>query len=316
MRRGTKLGEDRIAVLMSTYNGGGSKGYLRTQLDTILNQRDVVVSLFIRDDGSTDDTISIIKDYIKSNKNITLLEAQKNLGACCSFLHLISTEIDCDYFALADQDDIWDEDKLSVGLQKLKKLPQEKPALYYSNLRIVDMNNEYMRLAHSEPQIPKNEYSFLADPLPAGCTCIYNRKLAEIAWKMKPEKYSMHDTWLYNIAELFGNTTYDFEPHINYRQHNDNVSGAAKKHLSLNGVKRQLNYYFNWKDQPRYRNALILKKDYRELMSSEQYEKVSLVANYKRSIFDQFRLIKCKEIEPGNQYRRFRWKLKILLRNI
>lgn len=307
---------DRITVLMSTFNGGGPSGYLRTQLDTIMAQKNVEVSLYVRDDGSTDDTLDIIKEYAKRFGNIELVEANENLGACHSFLRLISTEIDCDYFALSDQDDIWDENKLSVGISKLKELPQDEPALYYSNLRIVDMQNNYIRLAHSEPQVPKNKYTFLADPLPAGCTCIYNKELAQIAWKVKPQAYSMHDTWLYNTAAMFGNTVYDFEPHINYRQHNDNVSGAAKKFFSFDGIRRQLHYFFSWSDQPRYRNALILKKDFNGLMNSEQERMVSTIANYKHSIKDQFRLMRCKELEPGNKYRCFRWKLKILLRNI
>lgn len=310
-----KMPMNSVAVLMSTYNGN-SGGFICQQLDSILNQKDVDLSLYIRDDKSDDDTVAIIKKYMERYANITLIEAEKNLGACRSFLQLISTKIDAEFFALADQDDIWDEDKLAIGIRKLKELPQDKPALYFSNVRVVDQNNNFLRLAHSEPQIAKNKYSFLAEPLPSGCTCVYNRTLAEMAWELQPESFSMHDTWLYTAAAMFGNVVYDFEPHMNYRQHSNNVSGTAKKLLSFEGVKRQLNNYLNRKAQPRYGNAVIIRNQWSNLMDSEQKEMVDLIADYKNNIHNWMRLFLCNELLPGNKYRCFRWRMKILLRNI
>lgn len=173
-----------------------------------------------------------------------------------------------------------------------------------------------MRLAHSYPQIPKHKYTFLADPLPAGCTCIYNDQLASIARDVHPTSYSMHDTWIYNVAELFGNVVYDFEPHINYRQHGNNVDGAPKHYLSLEGIKRQVKFITDWSIQPRYSNVLILLSEFESVLNSEQLEVLQLIANYKNSIAKQLKLFRCKELEPGNRYRNFKWKVKILLKNI
>lgn len=54
----------KVAVLLSTYNG--SK-YIKEQIDSILSQEGVNIDIYIRDDGSTDETVNIIYEY-KSNE--------------------------------------------------------------------------------------------------------------------------------------------------------------------------------------------------------------------------------------------------------
>lgn len=305
-----------VTVLMSTYYGA-KNDWLQKQIDSILGQKNVNVNLVIRDDGSVDDTLKIIREYSELHSNVVVLESKQNLGACGSFLALISDgSFSSEFYALADQDDVWDLDKLYKGIQLLKTLPQDKPALYFSNLRIVDANNNYIRLAHSYPQVPVNKYSYLSDPLPAGCTCIYNKHLAKIANDVQPTTYSMHDTWVYNVAELFGNVVYDFEPHINYRQHGNNVDGAPKHYFSFEGVRRQLDFILDRRSQPRYKNVLILLSQFETSLSPDQLKMLKMIANYKAGIINQLKLLRCKEIEPGNRYRNLKWKLKILLKNI
>ena len=73
-----------IAVLMSTYNG---QKYIREQIDCILSQKDVDVQLFIRDDGSSDDTVSIVKEYTEKYPNVHFYQGE-NLGVGSSFMDL------------------------------------------------------------------------------------------------------------------------------------------------------------------------------------------------------------------------------------
>ena len=58
---------DKVAILLSTYNG---ERYLREQIDSILNQKNVDVDLYVRDDGSHDRTIELLKDYAEANTRI------------------------------------------------------------------------------------------------------------------------------------------------------------------------------------------------------------------------------------------------------
>ena len=105
-----------VCVMMSTYNG---QRFLREQIDSILNQKDVQVFLWIRDDGSTDDTVEIVEDYMNRANNIFLIKG-RNIGLGCSFMELIYQTPDTyTYYAFSDQDDIWLEDKLSTGVRML-----------------------------------------------------------------------------------------------------------------------------------------------------------------------------------------------------
>jgi rhamnosyltransferase len=128
--------------------------------------------------------------------------------------------------------------------------------------------------------------------------------------------YSMHDTYIYNLGAMFGNVVYDFEPHMNYRQHESNVIGTTRRKISFEGFKRQAHYYFNWKDQPRYETAQIMAEQWKDLMNDEQKNMVSMIVNYKKSIRNRIRLFCCEEMYPETKYRIFRWKTKVLLGNI
>ncbi len=80
--------EETVAVCMSTFNG---EKYIREQLDSIVRQSDSDIVLFIRDDGSTDFTCDIIKDYEKQYGFITFInpDERENLKPTKSFLRLI-----------------------------------------------------------------------------------------------------------------------------------------------------------------------------------------------------------------------------------
>ena len=60
---------DKVQVLLSTYNG---EKYIKEQIESILNQKEVEIALLIRDDGSTDKTIQILEELAINNENITV----------------------------------------------------------------------------------------------------------------------------------------------------------------------------------------------------------------------------------------------------
>lgn len=302
-----------ITVLMSTYNG---KQYLEEQIDSILNQKEVDLKLIIRDDGSTDNTLDIIKRYICKYKNITIIADGINKGVCQSFIELITQNHNTDYYALADQDDIWDPDKLIVAIHMLENKSSLIPLLYYSNLRIVDNNNVFCRLSHGVPCIINNRYSCLSECLPTGCTVVYNRALADKVFNRKPEKCSMHDSWLYLVASMFGKCIYDFEPHINYRQHSGNVIGAAKKWLTFTTIKREIDNIFDYKSQPRFTNAKSFYAIYSEEIDEKTREKICSIINYKESVGSMLKVFLDRDMNSASIHRRFRFKLKLLLHNI
>ena len=93
---------NKVQVLLSTYNG---EKYIKEQIESILNQEGVEVSLLIRDDGSSDRTIEIVKKISEQNNNIILFKGQ-NMGPARSFMDLVKKSDEVDYYAFADQDDV------------------------------------------------------------------------------------------------------------------------------------------------------------------------------------------------------------------
>ena len=77
-----------ITILMATYNG---EKFIKEQLDSLLAQTYVHWQLIIRDDGSKDNTVSIIHNYMKKDNRITLMINETNIkGACANFSSLLS----------------------------------------------------------------------------------------------------------------------------------------------------------------------------------------------------------------------------------
>lgn len=301
-----------ITVLMSTYNG---QKYLKEQIDSILSQEGVSLKLVIRDDGSNDNTISIIKEYQLSYNCIEIIHGETNKGACQSFLSLITADFRSDYYALADQDDIWDKDKLIHAINCMEK-EKNVPLLYFSNLRIVDSDNNYCRLSLNKPYVVKHKYSYLTESLPTGCTVVYNSKLAQLLYNKNPDYCYMHDAWLYITASVFGKFIYDHEPHINYRQHENNVVGTSKRRFSMKRIKREWYDVFVDKTQPVYKTIENFYFLYSDLMDNKTKEKFKKMLEYRDSIWKLIVVLFDKDLESANMYRRVKFKIKLILHRV
>ena len=128
--------EETVVVLMSTYNG---ERFLEKQLLSILQQQSCNVQLVIRDDGSSDNTVSIIKHYATMYTNIHLIVGQ-NVGFKNSFNELIQFASRCNskYYAFVDQDDVWLKKKLQTAIDYLRKVDDNIPCAFSSNSKLID----------------------------------------------------------------------------------------------------------------------------------------------------------------------------------
>jgi len=99
-----------ISIAMATYNG---EKHLREQLDSILTQTEQDFEVVVSDDASTDQTLSILKEYQKKDDRFRIYENEKNLGYRENFNKAVSL---CkgDFIAFSDQDDIWQPNHLQV----------------------------------------------------------------------------------------------------------------------------------------------------------------------------------------------------------
>lgn len=212
----------KVCVLLSTYNG---ERYLAEQLESILRQENVTLSLVARDDGSQDHTWAILSDYAQRYVNLRLFRGE-NLGAANSFFWLLEhADADAEYFALSDQDDVWLPNKLSRALLHLSPADDRAPLLYFSRFEIVDA--ELRHLAHSPPARRLGFANALVQNQATGCTMVLNRALRALILSALPERTIMHDWWIYLVASAFGTLVYDEIPTLKYRQHAGNAIGTS-----------------------------------------------------------------------------------------
>lgn len=272
---------DTVYVFLSTYNG---EQYLRRQLDSILAQRDVDVRLWIRDDGSKDSTVDIICDYQKRCGNITLFRGE-NLGYVKSFMWLVThcAPEKGSYYAFSDQDDVWDGEKLASGVRMLKQLDASQPNLYYSDLKVVDQDENFIRRANTwEGTIDKYMFSVFIGI--RGCTMVYNDVLQAMLQAHPVKDISGHDNYIGLVAFWLGNVVYDPNAYINYRQTGRNLSitGTTK----WNKLKKNFSYLkirMTTRKCIHERNASELIANYGEQYRA-RLEDLGAVAYYRESL--------------------------------
>lgn len=214
----------KLAVLLSSYNG---EKYIKEQIESILSQQlvDYQLVLIIRDDGSKDGTVNIIKEVQKNNPNIDLIIGN-NIGFVASFFELMKrANNNFDYYALSDQDDVWKKDKLQRAIDKLEKYEPTKVQLYQAASLPVDEHLHPL----SRPYCPKRKqtlYNTIIQNISAGHTYVFNQALLDKALDgLDVNQIYMHDSFLTNIAEIFHGLHYDPFPSTLYRQHSSNRLG-------------------------------------------------------------------------------------------
>ena len=279
---------DTVYVFLSTYNG---EQYLRRQLDSILAQGNVDVRLLIRDDGSRDGTVGIICDYQNRYDNITLFKGE-NLGYVKSFMWLVEhckPEKGC-YYAFSDQDDVWDGEKLASAVRRLKEMDPGQPNLYYSDLKVVDQDENFIRMANTwEGTIDKYMFSVFIGI--RGCTMVYNDVLQAMLYAHPVNDISGHDNYIGLVAFWLGNVVYDPDAHINYRQ--------TGRNLSITGTTKwnKLMKNFSYLKIRMTTRKCIHERNARELIANygDQYgarlEELKAVADYRKSLKQRLSLL-------------------------
>ena len=212
----------KISVCMATYNG---EKFIRKQLRSILKQLNENDELIISDDSSTDDTVPIIKSF--HDRRILLMENN-------TFYHPvfnIENALKCargEYIFLADQDDIWLDNKIEICLDYLKEYD-----LVLTDCMIIDQDehiiaDSFFRLRKTRPGLIKNLWvnSYI------GCCMVFNKKILTKSLPF-PKNIAMHDSWIGLIAELCGKTKMVNQKLVLYRRHQRNISSTSG-HSRLN----------------------------------------------------------------------------------
>lgn len=218
--------EKKVAVILSTYNG---ERFVREQLDSILNQTYKNIEIVVRDDGSSDSTVNIIKEYKKNNKNITLYE-RENVGFVKSFFELLKLA-NADYYSYADQDDIWIENKIELAVQELNKLDDSKPNMVFGNSDYYDENMKFIGKGDRN-----KKYSFLKALFACcgqGMTMTVNKKTRDMIIENNPKSCFFHDWWTYLLCIGLGNVAYNNVTTVKYRRRKENATSEGQGYIRL-----------------------------------------------------------------------------------
>jgi glycosyltransferase involved in cell wall biosynthesis len=211
----------KVRVLLSTYNG---EKFVEELIRSVLEQTGVEIEILIRDDGSSDNTIGILENLMSHNPEITLLQGQ-NIGVTSSFFELLKEPSEAEFFAFADQDDVWKPAKLLNAIQKLRQLQISSPMMYYSKLQFVDERLQHIGFS-AEPTFSGYNNALVQNQA-TGCTIVLNSQAKELVVSKLPEWALMHDWWCYLVISAFGKVVYDTNSYILYRKHGKNVTPAT-----------------------------------------------------------------------------------------
>lgn len=215
-----------ISVCIATHNG---EKYIKKQLESILSQLSFSDEIVISDDGSTDQTIKLIQSF--EDKRIKVLTYKQHFDyskfylssyyyATANFYNALKYA-QGEIIFLADQDDIWVENRVSVFMEALKRAD-----FVTSNFSIINEVDELIDESYYNEN-PYNNLNFIKilKNLPfRGCCFTFKRDVLQAALPF-PEKLFLHDCWI-GLNACFNNFKIEFieTPLLLYRRHSNNVS--------------------------------------------------------------------------------------------
>jgi hypothetical protein len=281
----------KIFIVLAAYQGAA---YLRPQLQSIRRQSLADWTLLVRDDGSTDSTAEILQEVAGQDRRIRVLKSHgQHCGAAGNFGLLMQRACDlgADYLFLADQDDVWQVDKLrrQMELMRQNETAPGRPVahLVYSDPVVV---NQWMQTVHRSFL----ECSRLSpgghDPLRVllgrsfvlGCTCALNRPLLELVLPL-PASIASHDWWVGLCAAAAGRISCLGEPTLWYRRHGGNSSGPTDFWAGFN--PRRYSWRHRWQTGFRsFRQSL----DQAVALRQRLHERRIAIAGDTQACLDQF----------------------------
>ena len=298
----------KLAILMSTFNGAK---YLDKQFDSIFHQSvDAQITVYIRDDGSIDNTIDIIKKWTL-NLDIVWYKGE-NIGPAKSFWELFtSKEINADYYAFCDQDDIWDSNKLQLGINALKKLEGE--ALWCSNYRIIDQEDRVINDRANKNFLNFSIISQFVCGTTQGCAMLLNNKLRTYILKKGIKTMPMHDFVIMTYAIAKGKIIYEDTPTFGYRVHSDNVIAKEGKNY-FKHLQDSLRRWFSVEHKNELSTyAEIFMRDNIEFLDEPTYGYLNNLVESKEHLLCRFRMLFDKRTKATNKKAVRSFKIRVML---
>ncbi len=216
-----------VAILLGTYEG---ERFLPAQMNSFARQTHRRWKVWASDDGSKDGTRAILERYKEhwSDERLSII-AGPRAGFVANFMKLTcNPEIAADHYAYADQDDLWEGDKLARAVTWLETVPHDVPALYMSRTRLIDEDDRELGFAPLFTTRPPSFANAMVQNIGGGNTMVLNSAARALLQTASTDvKVVSHDWWAYMLVTgAGGRAFYDPYPGVRYRQHRANVVGS------------------------------------------------------------------------------------------
>lgn len=249
--------QPRFLVLLAAYNG---MQWISEQVDSILGQHGVSVTLLISVDSSSDGTESWVDALSELEPRVKYLtHGGKFGGAARNFFRLVNEApvAEFDYFSFADQDDIWLPNKL---IEATRVMTSASADGYSGNVTAFWPDGRESLVVKSQPQV---EFDHLFEAAGPGCTYVFSQKLFSdmqqyIAGRFTDvQNVTLHDWYCYAFSRSHGyKWVIDDQPRMRYRQHGNNQVGVNS---GAKAFKTRLSQVFDgwWLNQAALISTLI-----------------------------------------------------------
>lgn len=222
----------RVSVALATYNGAP---YLREQLASLVGQTLRPAELVISDDGSTDDTLAIIRSFAEEAPfPVVLAPKKERLGFADNFLHA-AEHCRHELIAFCDQDDVWLPNKLKLCAARVL---DDDSLIALHTLTVTDAELKPTGLHWTQGIFGDQVFEPLElDPFVTGWgnSMVFRREITQLIGRAKrprqpyePHRPLSHDTWIYMLAAALGRVSHISAPLILYRQHAGNALGVSE----------------------------------------------------------------------------------------
>jgi len=306
-----------VSIAMCSYNGDR---FIKEQINSILTQTYCNIELIIVDDGSKDNTVKIINDYIKKDSRIKLFQNEKNLGFIKNFEKAIGL-CSGDYIALSDQDDIWKNNKLEDFIKNIGS-----NILIYSDSIIIDeySKNIGIEFIRDKKKLVKGKCNraFLFHNCVSGNTLMFKKELTKDILPI-PKQVNFHDIWIAFVASTIGTITYTDEPYTYYRRYNEQITNNVKKSYTsiyTRFKKKEELYLINAKKCISYYNILKFVKGIDNDMIAILDTIIEHYSNYEKGYFN-LKMYKCLKKYKNEifaiikEHKRDRYTIKYSVKN-
>lgn len=226
----TLFSKEKVGIVLATYNP--QIDYFREQIKSIERQSFQNWICYIVDDCSRLEYQELIEEITAIDKRFICKFHEINLGSYHNFergLQYCAQDQQITAIAFCDQDDIWQENKLSTLLEEMRS---QQAVLVHSDLELINTHNETLHPSCWEfegrfPEKATTELLLLRNTV-TGCSLLFCASLLPLILPFPNQSKVVwhHDLWVTLIASCFGKVVHVRRPLVKYRQHSSNVVGV------------------------------------------------------------------------------------------